>query len=477
MVGVGTGHLDIGEGLGGAQVFGHTPAIAQLGQMLAQRKAKEDADNKYLAEQLTSVKPDGLRNDADRANFFDKYSKVKQLAIDAENEKDPKRRALDIANVRQSIMDLNSYVDESKKQAAKENLFAQAYMTNPTAFSDQAIAAHRKSIQSAVDSPDVVKDYTQLARQVDATKIEQEQAKREQELLKLQQWGTPTIKNTTVAGRKGSFIYNSREVPKDVLYEDALHRATADPNFDRFLQQAYPDAYQGKDRVTGRALAVKTYIDSRPEVAEYSKPEEKQSLAPQRPSWLEEWYLSHYGVPLNPNSGAAQSMEPTYRQVWVNDMLSGKPGSGEILKAKVAADPTWNGKLDIGALPDGKIVFNLPTRQKYVPATATSDGHWEAISTPRRVIIDPKDPNARVKLNELTNEITGEKVDISSLQTPGGKKHVPGASLDQSVKPKEINPNKSYKASNGRSYSHSELKKMGYTDEQIQQAIKLGNLK
>lgn len=211
---MGVGHLDIGLGEGSAQVFGHNPAVAQYAQILAKQQAKRDADNKYLADTLAQAKPEGLRNDADRQSFYKKYADLKNQAISAEGEKDKFKKAMAVANVRQGIMDLNSYVDQSKKQAAKENQFAQAYIQNPTAWSDESIDSHRKSTNLAVDDPNVVKDYTTLARQPDLVKLDTRLKK---------------VRDDLLDGVKGEDMVTSRKKVGNKWVNTVQTKYTADP--------------------------------------------------------------------------------------------------------------------------------------------------------------------------------------------------------------------------------------------------------
>ncbi len=322
---MGVGNLLIGENQGGAQVFAPNPAIQQYVQMLQQRQAKRESENKYLNDQMAQVKPDGLRNDADRSNFFNQYAKVKQDAIDAENERDPMKKAMAIAGVRQRLTDLNSYTDQSKQQAAKEKLFNTTYMANPSAFSDEAVAAHRKSYDAAVDSPDVIKDYTTLARQIDPNKIEQEQRAVEQGLLKNTQWNNPVISDANVAGRKAAFIQNNRVVDPQHLYEDAMHRFDAKGDFEHYIKQSYPDIFTQNNPVAAKALAVKQYIDSRGPVAEYSKPVEKIAPIPPQP----DRFYDHYNYQLAHPRDGGESTKLLPTQALGAQMMNGNLNAGE----------------------------------------------------------------------------------------------------------------------------------------------------
>jgi hypothetical protein len=465
---MGVGNLQIGIGQGGAQEFGANPAVAQFGQILAQKKAKQDADNKYLAETLAQAKPEGLRNDADRQNFYKKYADLKNQAISAENEPNKFKKAMALANVRQGVMDLNSYVDESKKQAAKENMFAQAYMQNPTAWSDQSIDTHRKSTNLAVDDPNVVKDYTTLARQPDLVKLDTRLKHiRDNELLS----GIQGENMITGRQKIGNKMVNTVQTKYTADLADVNHaylnEFDINPDFQHHLVSQYGHAIPpGLSPQDQKAALVGAYVKDLGEVSKYGPVKENMDRPAPQPSWMESWFMAHGGVPYNTNTAAQQNMTPIYRQKWVGDMLSGVPSSGEALKAKLGADPSYQGELQINdtAIP-GKIAFNVPPKRKYVPENANAEAHWEQVAPARQVVIDKKDPNANIKLNELTNELTGEKVDISALQTPGGKKHIGTPQQQQkaatSKTPKQVHgaqdydalqPGEYYMAPNGKLY-------------------------
>lgn len=272
----------IAENQGGAQLFGHNPTVQTFAGILAQRKAKQDQDNKYLAEQMASVKPDGLRNDADRQSFYNKYATIKQQGIDAANEKDPRKRTMAIANVRQSLMDLDSYVNQSKQQAAKENSYAQAYMQNPTAWSDESIDQHRKSSQMAVDNPNIVKDYTTLARKPDLIKLDTRLKNiRDDELL---------------SGIKGEDVITGRKKVGNKWENQIQTKYTADPedvhaaylneydiNDDfkhRLVSQYGHQIPQGLPPDQQKAALVGQYVRDLGEVSKYDKVKESVDRAP-----------------------------------------------------------------------------------------------------------------------------------------------------------------------------------------------------
>lgn len=320
----GVGHLDIGIGQGPAQVFNPNPGIAQFGQILAQRKAKQDADNKYLADTLAQAKPDGLRNDADRTNFFNKYQKLKDQGIAAENEPDKLKKAMALANVRQGVMDLNSYVDQSKKQAAKENSFAQAYMQNPTAWSDESIDQHRKSTNLAVDDPSVVKDYTTLARRPDYQKL-QESLKKDRDDLVSGIQGEDMITGRQKVGNKMVNTIQTKYTadPEDVSHH-FLNRYDIDPNFQHYLVSQYGHSIpQGLQPQGQKAALVSSYIKNElgDDVSKYGPVKDKPDAAPDRFYEHEQWLIDH-GL-----KTADGQLTPA--QTAITNMQKGVHGSGE----------------------------------------------------------------------------------------------------------------------------------------------------
>lgn len=455
---MGVGHLDIGLDKGGAQVFGPNPAIATYANILQQRKLKQAQDNKYLAETLAQAKPEGLRNDADRQTFYKKYADLKTQAIAAENEKDKFKKAMALANVRQGVMDLNMYTDESKKQAARENMMGNAIMQAPHNWTDDAVQRYRKSIAAPIGHGDVINDPTSLERRVDQDKIDKAYQDHKDLMTKNLQYdnGSYTKATEPGTGRKGAWMVQTRGIPMDGqngALESTLHWVSGNPDVQKSLQDRYPQI-QGQSPQETMALRTKQYMIDRGDkegIYDQTKPAFKYAQEPTRPSWMESWFMAHGGVPYNTNTASQQNMTPIYRQKWVEDMLSGQEkDSGGILKQKVAADPSYQGELKINdtAIP-GKIAFNVPAKRKYVPETVNTNAHWEQVAPARQVVIDKKDPNAHIKLNELVNELSGEKVDISALQTPGGKKHI-GTPQQQkptaSKAPKTVNSAQDYDA-------------------------------
>ncbi len=427
------GHLDIGTGIGDTQVFDPHPAIQQYGQILQQKQAKHDAEVKMLGDELAKgYDPSSLRNDADRQSYLKKYNDIKGSAIEAENEKDHTKKALALAQVRQQLTDLGSWAEGSKKQGLFERQVAMEHFKNPYMLDENSAGQLKSQMQKPWDDAGVIKDVTGFERGVDPAKVDAEYQKHKDMILK----GSNAIYDNgvlspaqNILGKKVATLTQNRIVPFQEAYEHTLNYATADHNYQKYLNDKYPQIVTDNPKTT-LALRVKQDMTDRgDDKGFYDKPKtrEMEGYKPQdpvRPSYLELWNMQHNGG--NPNAPSkSQTNTPTYRQALVGDILNGTPNSGEQLKAKIAADPAYAGELQIGdatikGRSDKPIVFTIPPKRKW----DSNSNVWVETAPKRQVLIDPKSHNANIKLNEMINELTGEKVDISALETPGGKKHV-----------------------------------------------------
>lgn len=116
------------------------------------------------------------------------------------------------------------------------------------------------------------------------------------------------------------------------------------------------------------------------------------------------------------NKDGAKTTQPIFRQDWINDMLDQIPGSGEQLLAIAEASGRFGDKkVKVITGSGGKVIgFKIP----YEEATG-KDGY--------NMIFNPNNrKEAAIKLNTLLNDLTGEKINQSTLMTEGGKKKVAG---------------------------------------------------
>lgn len=364
---MGVGHLNIGMGQGDAQVFQPSPAIAMYGQILAQRKAKQDQDNKYLNDELAKgYDPTALRNDADKKTYLDKYSQIKQAGIDAENERDPKKKAMAISGVRQQLSDLGSFAEGSKKQGAQERAWASSYQNNPDGWSDDSLNAYRKSKDAVWNSPDAVQDFTTLARQPDLVKLDTRLKKiRDDELL---------------SGIKGEDVITGRQKIGNKMVNQVQTKYTADPedvhtaylneydinkDFKHRLNQQYGSQIpQGIDDQTKKALLVNQFVKGLGEISKYGPVKDNADREGVRPSFHDEMYFRKFGTwPTGDNTAGqnataiiAENMrnsDPSkFTSLLKNTVPKEQWAKGQDIQASTDVDPQTGQQIHVFKFPD-----------------------------------------------------------------------------------------------------------------------------
>lgn len=306
------GHLDIGVGQGEATIWNPQVPIQNFNAILQQKKAREQADTDALAAELTKVKPDGLRNDADRESFFNKYQAIKDAAAPISTTRDPLKRAMLKSQTEQALLGLHDFVSRSKQQGADEHgLMTKIYdpmqRHNYTDTSVQDMLANRNL---AIDDPKYKKDLSFLVRQPDHQKVDDIFDKAGQSALKQSQWSNP-IQDAgivTQGDKKGVVTYNQRQVsPEDLLAMQA-HMYDVNNDIKQSLEQRYPQI-QGANPNETKMLRIRQNAIDRGDitlnqdgslestVVEKGKPTFKANTAPDR------FYAHHDYSAANPIGG------------------------------------------------------------------------------------------------------------------------------------------------------------------------------
>lgn len=239
------GNLNIGEGQGDAKAYNPMPIIQQYAQTLAENQAKHENEVKMLGDQLAKgYDPTGLRNDADKQSYIQRYNQIKQDAINAENEKDNTKKALALSGVRQRLNDLAAFSQGSKKQGVFERQIALQHLNNPYLLDDNSATRLSEQLKKPWDDPSVIKDPTGFERGVDPGKIDSKIEKHVSDVLK---HSPVTYDNgvigpgQNVGGKKVYSITQNRVVPFQDAYESTLNLASSDRDYQKFLDQKYPD--------------------------------------------------------------------------------------------------------------------------------------------------------------------------------------------------------------------------------------------
>lgn len=436
---MGVGNLSIGIDKGGAQVFGNNPAIAQFADILAQRQAKKERDNQYLNEELAkNYDPTVLRNDADKQEYLKRYSDVKQQAIDAENESNPQKRAMAIANVRQQLSNLSAWGEGSKKQGVLERALGTEFMKNGDKYHDEAISKYKSGKELKWDDPNVIRDPAEYERKVDPDKMDAEYKKYKQSLIEPTKWDNGTKKVVDFDGKKTLVIQQNRGIPIDGengAYVNMLHYVTAHPDFKKGLEDRYPEINTGNPQ-TDMALRTRKYMHDMGDVQGfYDKPKEEKFTGrePVRPSFRDtEFFKVHGYYPVEKDPGAEK--EPDYVQTLAARLRT--PETQEDAAQKInslfAAHPAYLHGINIVRGKDGQISgIEVPAKYRH-DAQHVDDKSPNStrvqIADKHVVPLNPDDPEGFDNaIGMIYKEVTGDaagtpnKMHKKTGATQGGK--------------------------------------------------------
>ncbi len=226
---------------GSAQVFDDSPLLNTYAQMLAKKQAQRQLELNQLAQQQQQLKPDGLRNDADRKEFFNQVNNWRNQAIAAQNERDPYKKAQLKAQADQQYLQAQALVNQSKQQAVRDNQFQQFAMNNATRhqLTDDAVQKGLANTQLGVNDPRLV-NYDALQRAPDYEAFD----KKTGEFYKSQLGATQKQYVFGKPMQDGTTPWTLRQqVDPQGLAHSILNEATFNPNYANSLQSKYPDLY------------------------------------------------------------------------------------------------------------------------------------------------------------------------------------------------------------------------------------------
>jgi hypothetical protein len=270
-------------GQGDAQVINNNGLLAGFGQLLAKQQAQRAKEQKDLEDANGKLKPDGLRNDADRKDFFTQVDGWRQKAIAANQEKDPYKRAALKAEADDAYIQAQALVNKSKQQAAKDTDFQRFAMNDTTRhqLQDDAVTKGLSNLQKGVNDPTLV-DYATLGRQVDHAKQIDKLDKSDAAALKQTPFDTPQLTRQKVGNQMTTFVQNGRTLDPNDRAQMYSQMYDTDPDIRKFFDDIYPDIHaasplnpQGK-----KQAAIQRYIQQSGDVAEFHAPVAKNDYHP-----------------------------------------------------------------------------------------------------------------------------------------------------------------------------------------------------
>lgn len=394
---------------GSAHVWQGNPGLDILKQDYAKRQQEQALNTKDFTAELAKLNYNGAR-DADMPELHGDYGKILDTFQKYRSSNDPKQQQALNLQMRQMQ---NQFLYKAQVSKQENDLYHEdAKMAhNPNVDLDDSFfpdMKDRAKVSSFDPKYDDFKNKSYIVPKVDFVKDATEIAK-------------PLTKTTTTSTDRYNKATGSLERVSDTGQEI---------DHDKFINgwvgshMNSPNKVKAAIRETGEQDPDKAVLAMGEKMYDVVSGGGKDS---QKVSGGGLTMQSRYALQDNaarlkalyPTFAQGQSLTPIYRQKWIKDMLEGAAGSGEALVNKLKADPSYANELGIKVNGDD-IRFTIPATKKYNKTTQ----EFEDVQPSRVVTINKKDPNADVQLNEMVNQLTGEKVDISALRTPGGKKHV-----------------------------------------------------
>lgn len=423
------------------------PALDDLRQRIHQRQAQKTQENADFTKEISKLNFNGAR-DAQLPELHSQYGDILKTFADLRNTNDPKLRQEKSLQLQQQQNQFLYNIEDSKEKGKKEQALidishhpnaelADGAMQNilgltkktgkdwDAAYNDVSSNLFAPKWDSFKESSDIAKSLTKDAKPIETSHVD----KATGEMIRTT--STPQVLD------KDAFIsaYVNRATGHPAAVKLAQEQTgESDPAKAVVMQaqQLYAMHQSGlKDKVvdknTGETIAAKEQL------ARYSA----------RQHQIYSTSTANQVTPFQQTATQLQSVAQT-----------NPAAANDIVKSMVEHIPTKGLHGDIKySINNGTLAIDMPNKRV---GNSFVKGH--------PIRIDIADPHFT---DVLQAKLHQEGVDVNGYNQAFKGKQMPDASQKEPT----------YKAVNGKQYSHKELLKAGYTEEQIKQAIKLGNLK
>jgi hypothetical protein len=422
-------------GDGQAGVLSDGGLLNMYGALLQKQQLRKQQEQQALATELAQVKPDGLRNDADRGVFYNKYNDVKNLAAKIPYEKDGWSKAQLKAQVDKGLLELNDYAVRSKQQGTNESEWSKAYMANPEHWGDDALKHVQASKQAALDDDGVVKDFTAIQRVPNVDKIHKDLSGIVKANLESQVWADNRLKGRE-GNKTGTFVQSSRTVDPEGLYHAVANYYDVNPDFKRHLQLTHPELYQDSDPTTAKANAIKNYVDNAVQsqmlgATKESKPKKFD------PDWQPDKFYEHAAYSAaHKTTGNGKAQDPTYFQDLSERIRGGDDDARQEFGKLFENHPAFLNGVHFDVRDPKAVKVTIPAKYSTDVSKIAQDANGKNIPNSERKLVqnahtytlDSTNPVAwTTALSQIYSNSTGEKTAIPSKSlTPYGKGKVPG---------------------------------------------------
>lgn len=364
-------------GSGDATVYNPAPVIQDFNQLLAQKQAQRQQEIKQLTDQQAQLKPDGLRNDADRQDFFKQVNDWRGKSIAAMNEKDPYKKSLAQSQAQQAFMQAQSTVAQSKQQDALDKQMG-ALLLDPTKrhlFTPQAVQNYQNNVKLGVSNPAIMKNYSGLQAAPDFDYFDKTIKGHNDQLLNNAQQQYSLGKPLQVGNQTQTPWTLTQNIKPEDLAAHIATSAQADDRIANALQSKYPDIFKGADTPEQYHLAQNLAALQEAKSRELQKPVghglvgDKETDDEKYALWLRE-YRERLKHPLA--NQANNALTPT-QVLFTGDPNQNIPGvlQGDIGAMKRVISLTPKGQYGNSKIADpyidpqtGERVFSFPAQVK-----------------------------------------------------------------------------------------------------------------
>ncbi len=419
--------IQSGIGVGEAQVYNTNGSLNTYARLIAKQQAERAAEQKALAEQMSKVKIDGVR-EADRDIFIKDYEDIKTMQLALNKAKG--REAIDLkSKMNQRILNLGAFGSRSKSEQKQEDTWDQFLMDNNKRdqLTPDAFTKLQNNKKLSILDKDYISDRTTLERRVDTSKILDDLNNIDDQLLQTSgKYDNPITRRVTSGNKTGTeSIYTKRVDPKTQAFNYAM-MYDVKPEFKSFVKKEYADLFNQMGEDEAKVVAIKDLITKRP-LARSETPKMEWDRAPDN-------FYAHYDYRQD-NPSPPKGVEPTYNQDLFNRVLNQEKGSPEEMMDAVKSGIMKSGgvlkdNFKYIKTKDGNIKIEVPTVYGKV-----KDGEQEVVRGNTTFTYNPSDKEKSVRvLSNLMNIYTGESVPQSSILTQGGKKKVVGGQGEKGFK-------------------------------------------
>lgn len=398
-----------GANLQGAfPIFNTSGPVNYYLQNAAKMEAKRLAEQKALQEELSKVKIDGVR-DADRPEYMNKYNQWKSMSYELGKEKNLEKKAQLRSDFDKKFFELQDFVNQSKKfdkdyTDIKSRLLDDRFRYQ---FTDDAVDSVQKADRMPMSDPRFIKDFTVLGRQVDTSKVDNELRQIDADLLRKAKEQQPVSGARLKAGNRmgTNMVFNKVVDPKEQAYNYGLAYDT-NRDIKYSIRQTYKDLFAKLPEAEAKTRAIADMVAKR----KLEDPRNQFVLDESEDNWKEK---ALFRAMLSGQGSVNEQLEA--RKSWINDIKNFTPNAAEKLGDFVAANPEYSKATRFAITKDPRNPDNSHFRLD-VPAKVKIDSKGkEVVVVPRQeYILNRKDPNFDVRMNEIINNVSGQRMDIGA---------------------------------------------------------------